>query len=170
MVISHDVDGIADVYRTIYMHLRNGPANDCANSWSNTVPTLTGDTLTKFKGHLTASGCTQAAATRNPAAANWGTNSQTIMVSVNQQVNAGQQIGWAGDTGPGGNGNGDATRNTHLHLFTTARDASDNRFYFIDPYGIYGIPSCYPSATTGAAGGSCTRYPVAWKGGVPQYP
>jgi hypothetical protein len=168
VVISHNAGGVQDAFRTIYMHLRNGPANDCAKSWSNTVPSL--DDPTKFKGHLTSTGCAQSAANRNPTTANWGTNSQTIQVAVNQQVTAGQRIGWAGDTGPGGNGGNDATTNTHLHIFFAAKDATDNQFYFIDPYGIYSIPNCYPTATTGATGGICARYPIAWKGGAPQYP
>lgn len=170
VVISHNAGGVQDAFRTIYMHLRNGPSNDCAKSWSNTVPSLSGDALTKFKGHLTSTGCAQNAADRNPTSANWGTSSQTIQVAVNQQVTAGQRIGWAGDTGPGGNGSNNASTNMHLHIFFAAKDATDNRFYFIDPYGIYSIPSCYPSATTGATGGICARYPIAWKGGTPQYP
>ena len=58
----------------------------------------------------------------------------------------------------------------HLHVFFARRDPADNQFYFIDPYGIYSIPSCYPSATTGAISGACARYPITWKGGGPQYP
>ena len=34
MVISHDVGTKKDAYRTIYMHLQNGPANDCDAAWS----------------------------------------------------------------------------------------------------------------------------------------
>ena len=29
MILSHDVGAKKDVYRTIYMHLRNGATNDC---------------------------------------------------------------------------------------------------------------------------------------------
>jgi len=169
VVISHDVGGMKDAFRTIYMHLRNGPAHDCDLAWSNTVPSL-GTGAASYKGHLTATGCAQAAANRHPNATNWGTNTQTIAVSVNQQVTAGQVLSWAGDTGPGGNGNGNATTNTHLHLFTTHRDPSNNQFYFIDPYGIYAMPNCYPAGNTDAIGGVCARYPNAWKGGKPQYP
>ena len=170
VVISHNVGRVQDAFRTIYMHMRNGPAGDCAKSWSNTVPNISGDALTKFKAHLNAAGCPEAAANRNPAAANWGTNAQTIDVAANQQVTAGQALGWAGDTGPGGNGGNNANTNTHLHIFFAVRDPSNSQFYFIDPYGIYGYPSCYPTATTGATGGICARYPSAWKGGAPQYP
>ena len=63
MVISHDVGTSKDVYRTIYMHLRNGASNDCAKAWSLTVPTLTSDpdptkdTLDNYKSYLTSTGC-----------------------------------------------------------------------------------------------------------------
>jgi hypothetical protein len=129
-----------------------------------------GDDKTNYKTHLTSTGCSEAVATRNPLAANWGTNAQAIPVTVNQQVTAGQVLGWAGDTGPGGGRSANANTNTHLHIFFTVRDRSNDRFYFIDPYGIYSIPSCYPSATTGSSGGICARYPIAWKGGTPAYP
>ena len=170
VVISHKVGGTADAFRTIYMHMRNGPAGDCAKAWSNTVPNVSGDALTTFKAHLAATGCSEAVATRHPTAANWGTNAQIIAVAVNQQVTAGKVLGWAGDTGPGGNGSNNASTNTHLHVFFAVRDPSNNQFYFLDPYGISGIPSCYPTATTGSTGGICARYPIAWKGGTPQYP
>ncbi|HEX3578007.1 MAG TPA: M23 family metallopeptidase, partial [Thermoanaerobaculia bacterium] len=168
VVISHNFGGKIDAFRTIYMHMRNGPSGDCAKGWSNTVPSLNGDALTNYKGHLNATGCPSNAANRNPTAANWGTNAQTIAVAVGQQVTAGQVLGWAGDTGPGGNGSNNATTNTHLHIFFTVKDPSNHQFYFFDPYGIYGYPSCYPAATTGATGGVCARYPIAWKGGSPQ--
>ena len=172
VVISHNVGGVQDAYGTIYMHMRNGPANDCGKAWSQTVadPNIANDLKNKYKGHLNATGCPQNAADRNPTSANWGTNAQAISVAVNQQVTAGQILGWAGDTGPGGNGSNNASTNTHLHIFFTRKDPSDNRYYFIDPYGIYGIPSCYPAGTTDQIGGACARYPNAWKGGRPQYP
>lgn len=175
IVISHDVGGVQDSFRTIYMHMRNGPAHDCANAWSQTVPYLDSRSDLKtqganYKGHLNASGCPQNAASRNPAAANWGTNSQTIAVSVGQQVTAGQVLGWAGDTGPGGNGNNNANTNVHLHIFFTHRDSTNNQFYFFDPYGIFAEQKCYPSGITNAIGGVCARYANAWKGGRPQYP
>lgn len=169
VIVSHDAGG-TDAFRTVYMHMRNGPSGDCANAWSKTIPSLSGDALTKYKGHLNGSGCPQNAANRNPTSANWGSDTQKIKVAVGQHVNAGDVLGWAGDTGPGGNGSNDATTNVHLHIFFTRRDTTNNKFYFIDPYGIYAMPDCYPSATTGATGGICARYPIAWKGGTPQYP
>jgi len=175
VVVSHDAGGVSDAFRTIYMHMRNGPANDCANAWSQTVPFLHSNpssaaTEAAFKGHLNSSGCTQNPATRNPAAANWGTSAQAIAVTVGQQVSAGQALGWAGDTGPGGNSHNDATTNVHLHIFFTHHDATNNEFYFFDPYGIFAERKCYPAGMTDAIGGACARYANAWKGGRPQYP
>ncbi len=175
VVISHDVGGVQDAFRTIYMHMRNGPAHDCANAWSQTIPYLDSrsDLTTQeaaYKGHLNASGCPQNAAGRNPTAANWGTNTETIAVKVGQQVTARTVLGWAGDTGPGGNGHNNAQTNVHLHIFFTHHDATNNQFYFFDPYGIFAEQKCYPSGITGAIGGVCARYPNAWKGGKPQYP
>lgn len=175
VVISHDAGGVSDAFRTIYMHMRNGPAHDCASAWSITIPYLDSrhDLSTQeaaYKGHLNATGCPQNAASRNPAATNWGTNAQTIAVKQGQTVAAGQFLGWAGDTGPGGNGNSNAQTNVHLHIFFTHRDPTNNQYYFFDPYGIFAQQKCYPSAITGAIGGVCARYPNAWKGGRPQYP
>ena len=175
IVVSHDVGGVKDAFRTIYMHMRNGPANDCANAWSKTVPFLDSrsDLTTQdanYKAHLNASGCPQNAAKRNPTTANWGTSSQAIAVSVNQQVTAGQVLGWAGDNGPGGNSHNDATTNVHLHIFFTHRDPTNNQFYFFDPYGIFAERKCYPSGITDNIGGVCARYTNVWKGGHPQYP
>jgi murein DD-endopeptidase MepM/ murein hydrolase activator NlpD len=172
VVISHDYAGVKDAFRTIYMHMRNGPQNDCANAWSNSIPNIgPGGPLGEYTAHLNDTGCPQNPAGRNPNPTHWGTNAQAIEVKAGQVVSAGQVIGWAGDTGPGGQtaaGNPNKP-NTHLHVFFARRDLSNNQWYFIDPYGIYGIPSCYPSSTTGE-GGTCRRYPVAWKGGHPQYP
>jgi Peptidase family M23/Bacterial tandem repeat domain 1 len=170
IVISHDVGGVQDAFRTIYMHLRNGADNDCANAWSKTIPFLKPDDQVNYKGHLTPTGCTENPAARKPNPTNWGTNAQTIAVTTGQHVTAGQFLAWAGDTGRGGNGNGNATPNTHLHIFFTHRDPSNTQFYFFDPYGIFAQQKCYPSGTTDAVGGVCARYPNAWKGGRPQYP
>jgi len=175
VVISHDAGGVHDAFRTIYMHMRNGPAHDCANAWSQTIPYLdTRSDLSSqeaaYKGHLNASGCPQNAAARKPTEANWGTNAQTVEAKVGQQVTAGTVLGWAGDTGPGGNFHSDAQTNVHLHIFFTHRDPTNNQFYFFDPYGIFAERKCYPQGITDAIGGVCARYPNVWKGGRPQYP
>src|SRR5437870_21317 len=49
MVLSHDSAGVKDAFRTIYMHLRNGPTNDANNAWNVTVPTLSEPRLTQYK-------------------------------------------------------------------------------------------------------------------------
>jgi len=170
VILSHDVGTTKDVYRTIYVHMRNGPSNDCANAWTLTVPSLsTGSTLTNYQNYLANTGCPQNTALRNPSAPQWGTTSQTISVTVGQTVSAGTVLGWAGSTGPGGCGctNGGNGPNTHLHIFWAHRD-TDGLWYFFDPYGVYASPDCYPSAVDGAVN-SCSRYPVAWKNGKPGY-
>jgi len=170
VIVSHTVGGVQDAYRTIYMHLRNGAANDCTNAWSRSVPSLgPSQELTDYKTHLNDSGCKQVVAQRNLDASHWGTNSETISSSLlGTTVTAGQFLAWAGNTGPGGK-RGAGGPNTHLHIFFARKDAN-NEWYLFDPYGIYGPPTCYPATVTGAIGGSCVRYPIAWKGGKPQYP
>jgi hypothetical protein len=93
------------------------------------------------------------------------------MSLLGKTLKAGDVLGWAGDTGPGGCGctGGGKGPNTHLHLFFAHRSPSDQRWYFFEPYGIYGTPDCYPSAVDGDINTACSRYPVSWKGGKPQY-
>ena len=79
-------------------------------------------------------------------------------------------MGGAGQPGPGGQGSNNAPTNHELHIFFTVKDPANSQFYCLDPYGIYAYPGCYPAATTGATGGVCARYPIAWKGGSAQYP
>ncbi|MDQ4132449.1 MAG: hypothetical protein M3179_04395 [Actinomycetota bacterium] len=168
VIISHDVGGMQDSYRTIYMHLRNGATNDCEAAWSQTVPTLSGESLTEYVDHLNATGCPENPP-RNPDAAHWGTDQQTLPALLNQQVARGQFIGWCGNTGPGGK-RGLGGPNTHLHIFFCRRDPTNNEWYFFDPYGVYSLPGCYAAGITDATTGPCVRYPVAWKFGKPQYP
>ena len=173
IVISHDVGGVADSYRTIYMHLRNGPLTDCDAAWSKTVPWMAtvpdlSDELTAYRALLNSTGCPKTVADRNPDPANWGTASQTIQVTAGQTVFRGQFLAWAGQTGPGGNRG--TSLNTHLHIFFARRDPVNDRWYFFDPYGIYGLPSCYPSGTTDPIATDCVRYPIAWEAGAPGYP
>ncbi len=179
MIISHNVGTKKDVYRTIYMHLQNGPAHDCDAAWSLTVPTLHDDsehgiyTKTNYKYYLNHTGCPADKTQRNPYAANWGMESQKINMNLlNTTVSAGQVIGWSGSTGPGGcgcTGKSTTNPNTHLHIFYAYRDSTDNHWYFFDPYGIYSEPYCYPVGVNDAINGQCSRYPVAWKNGKPDY-
>lgn len=173
VIVSHTVDGVADAFRTLYMHVRDGADADCDRAWTNSVPSITNPTsLADYKDHLNATGCPQSVALRNPDPSFWGTNAEAIPVSVGQNVVRGQQVAWAGNTGPGGKrGVGDPVNNpnTHLHLFTAYRDPSDNRYYFVDPYGIYASPPCYPATPGTPASGPCARYPNLWgEGGAYQ--
>jgi hypothetical protein len=168
VIVSHDVGGVQDAYRTIYMHMRNGATNDCNAAWSSTVPTLGEPERTEYIAHLNATGCPKTPP-RNPDPVHWGTNAQTIPVTAGQSVTRGQLLGWCGNTGPGGK-KGDGGPNTHLHIFFARRDPTNNEWYLFDPYGIYALPSCYPADVTGALGGPCARYPIAWRDGWPQYP
>lgn len=163
VIVSHNAGGKTDVYRTIYMHLRNGAANDCSLSWTNGVP-ASGKRKSDYKSHLNNTGCPEKVADRDPKSANWGTDSHKLDMSLlGKTVSAGDVIGWAGSTGPGGmNGN-------HLHIFYVHRDPTDNRWYFFDPYGIYATKECYPSKMDGSINKNCARYPIAWKNGKPGY-
>ncbi len=174
IILSHNRGGPKDNYRTIYMHLRNGAANDCTNAWNLTIPwfatrpDLAAD-KTNYLALLNATGCTQNPAARNPDPTYWGLDTDKIQVSVGQQVERGQSLGWAGETGPGGNRN-KAIVNTHLHVFFAHRDPADGNWYFFDPYGIYALPNCYPPGVTDDLSTDCIRYPIAWQGARPQYP
>jgi hypothetical protein len=176
VIVSHDVGGVTDAFRTIYMHMRNGPTNDIDASWNQTVPTLGDPQLSNYKSYLDGSGAAQDPAKRSPDASFWGTDAEAIPAGLlNSNVGAGQHLGFAGCTGPGGCGCAESgarsSPNTHLHIFFARRDPADNRWYFIDPYGIYSYPDpCYPAGVTGQPSGPCVRYSVAWKDGKPQYP
>ncbi|MEP6495918.1 MAG: hypothetical protein ABJF01_24775 [bacterium] len=171
IVVSHDSNGVADAFRTVYMHLRNGADHDANAAWTKAVPSLQNPDLDKYKNYLGLTGAAQDAKQRHLNADYWGTNAQTIGVSVGATVTRGQHLAWAGCTGPGGCGYSAPTRpNTHLHIFFCRRDPTNNTWYFIDPYGIYASPSCYPGPVNAAATGPCVRYSVAWKDGTPQYP
>jgi murein DD-endopeptidase MepM/ murein hydrolase activator NlpD len=161
VIVSHTVAGVSDAFRTLYMHLRDGADADCDRAWNNTVPTLTGQNLTDYLTHLNQTGCVQNPASRNLDSSHWGTNAETIPVVVGQTVARGQMLARAGNTGPGGK-RGAGGPNTHLHLFVARRDPTNDEFYFIDPYGIYSGPNCYPAAK-GGKGGTCARYPNIWQ-------
>ena len=105
MVISHDAGGKQDVYRTIYMHLQNGPDNDCANAWNKTMPNFNAADQATYSTYLNNTGCPQSVAFRNPKADWWGTNANKInMALLGTNVAAGQNIAYSGSTGPGGCG------------------------------------------------------------------
>jgi hypothetical protein len=172
MVISHDVGGKIDAYRTIYMHLQNGPDADCDNAWTKTLPNFNPTDAATYTAYLNSTGCTQSKRTRALKPEWWGTDAHKIDASlVGKTVTAGQIVAWSGSTGPGGCGcmSGGAGPNTHLHIFFAHRDPSDSRWYFIDPYGIYSYPDFYPTAADGASNKACVRYGSTWKLGDPHY-
>ncbi len=178
IIISHDVGGVQDAFRTIHMHLRNGPTHDADQAWNVTVPTLSGIAQTQYKNYLTQTGCPHGGP-YHPDPNFWGTDADKIDPNiVGKQVQAGTVIAHSGCTGPGGCGCTNTTTsnwvwgggvNTHLHLFTARRDPSDNEWYFVDPYGIYSSGGCYPGMNTPITT-PCARYPILWKGGKAQYP
>ncbi|MDB5971248.1 MAG: hypothetical protein JWQ90_3698 [Hydrocarboniphaga sp.] len=179
MVVSHDSGGVKDAFRTIYMHLRNGPQHDADQSWNSSVPILKEPQLSQFKTYLKAIGCPQGGP-YHPDPAYWGSDADKINMSLlGKQVAAGSVIAHAGCTGPGGAGSTSDKPgyvwsphvNTHLHIFFSRRDTTDNEWYFIDPFGIYASNSdgCYPGFNE-AITTPCARYPVAWKGRKAQYP
>lgn len=176
IVISHDSGGVKDAFRTIYMHLRNGPTNDADQSWNVTVPKLSEPRLSQFKKYLKDTGCPKGGP-YVPQAKYWGTDADKIDMSLlGKNVAAGAVIARAGCTSTGGCGCTDDSAtytwgggvNTHLHIFFARRDPADNEWYFIDPYGIYASGSCYPALNT-AITTDCARYPIAWKGKQAQY-
>ncbi|HLC24101.1 MAG TPA: thrombospondin type 3 repeat-containing protein [Nitrosopumilaceae archaeon] len=168
IIISHDAGGEEDLYRTIYVHLRNGAELDCSRAWYTSIPSIDGENLDLYTQHLELTGC-EKGDTSNLDSTHWGTNSQTLQVKAGDEVEVGQFIAWAGNTGPGGK-KGEGNPNTHLHIFFTKRDTKNNEWYFIDPYGIYAGRDCYPSGLTDSIDTPCSRYPVSWKIGKPQYP
>jgi len=171
MILSHNVGNEIDIYRTIYMHLRNGPQADCNSAWTITVPALNAQQSTVYTNYLTSTGCPQNLP-RNPFLGQWGTIQQVAANIVGQTVAAGTFLGFAGSTGPGGCGcmGGGMGPNTHLHIFFAHRDPGDNRWYLTDPYGIYSTKECgYPASVNGAITSECSRYPITWKGGIPSY-
>ena len=168
-IVSHSANGVPDAFRTIYMHLRDGASDDCDRAWTESVPTLGDGDLVDFLNHLYATGCPELPSMRDLDESHWGTDDEVMPNLVGQAVTAGQFLAWAGNTGPGGK-RGLGGPNTHLHLFVVRRDPTDNQFYFVDPYGIYGKPECYPGNLTDPITGSCARYPNLWKDAVPSYP
>jgi hypothetical protein len=125
-----------------------------------------------YSTYLNNTGCPESKAFRNPKSDWWGTGANKInMALLGTNVAAGQTIAHSGSTGPGGCGcmSGGAGPNTHLHIFFAHRDPIDNKWYFIDPYGIYSYPDFYPAPVNGIINKACARYPISWKTGNPTY-
>lgn len=163
-------------FRTIHHHLRDGRDADIARArktlthsqvngfgWENVNNPSTAY-IRQYKQDADAAATTLAngatAAQLQAIEQRWGTNAQLLSVDVGETVKAGQQIAWAGTTGFD-------TGGVHLHVMF-ARPASvrvpgtlatETRWVFFDPYGLYAGPSneCYQGfAPTGA--GSTSRH------------
>jgi murein DD-endopeptidase MepM/ murein hydrolase activator NlpD len=163
VIVSHDVAGERDAYRTIYMHLRNGAAHDCASSWGDSVKRAPQGSplLAAYEAQLEKTGCGDNPGVRRPDPKFWGTDADTLAPDLlGRQVSAGAILGKAGDTGPGGFATA-ADPNVHLHVFFARRDRSDGAWVLFDPWGIYGVPACYPPGAT--RGRSAQGFPSAWK-------
>jgi murein DD-endopeptidase MepM/ murein hydrolase activator NlpD len=179
MVVSHDGENEDNLYRTIYMHIRNGAENDCLDALNTSIPNLiqavkdgkrTQNQLDDYKDHLEETGCNRK---QMDLDANfWGTDHQTVKVKEGDIVDRGQMLAWAGNTGPGGKrGVGEPNvPNVHLHIFFAKRDLTNDEWYMIDPYGIYGKKDCYPERPDDPIETPCARHQIHWKDGDPQYP
>ena len=178
VIISHDVGGKKDVYRTIYKHLKNGSQNDCSKMLTQSMPSISDqDKIDKMNAFLDFTGCIQVG--NIPDETYWGKTTETMEVTVGQEVNRGDSLGWAGNTGPGGiilsinddlDKIEDTGRNIHLHIYFAKRDSIDQKWYLIDPYGIYSKRDCYPTDLDDPINTPCSRYQVFWKDGIAKYP
>jgi hypothetical protein len=176
VIISHDADGKADQYRTIYKHLKNGSQNDCNKAITESMPSLSKQSdIDKYQAYLWFTDCVSI--NDVPSATYWGEENETLQVSAGQEVSRGQLLGWSGNTGPGGvmlaideNAINNTGRNIHLHIYFAKRDAVDSNWYLIDPYGIYSQRDCYPTDIDDPINTPCARYQIFWKDGIAKYP
>lgn len=139
LVIIEHVAPTGQKYRSLYMHLRNGFTHDlnAARAIVPQDPNGTNNTA-KYKKFAMKS---------NPNPLYWGTEAHKINVKVGDWVVAGQFLGWAGNTGAGGAGNGlandgtptDSVRaNNHLHFMLTVPVPGQlERWVFLDAFGVY---------------------------------
>ncbi len=157
VIIEHKAaDGTS--YRTGYFHLRGGFDHDVANAKVINVkdPNDKDARDTKYK---------KFANLPNPSQLLWGTNAQKLKVKAGDNVYAGQQIAWAGNTGFGGAGwglNQDGTptnpntANNHLHFMLWIKSPGTGADWMeVDPYGVYATSessnsACYEIGANGA--------------------
>jgi hypothetical protein len=163
VIVSHDVGRERDAYRTVYMHLRNGATGDCTSSWSQSVSHAPQGSpmLAAYKAQLEQTGCLENPSGRRLDPRFWGTDKDTLEPDLlGRQVAAGALLGRAGDTGPGGFPTA-ADPNVHLHVFYARRDQRDGAWVLFDPWGVYGVASCYPRGVSSTR--SAEGFPSAWK-------
>lgn len=95
-----------------------------------------------------------------------------MLVSGGMSVTRGQQIGWTGNTGPGGKRgdvSGGGGENTHLHVFV-ARKTADNQWWFVDAYGVYGARECGYPRKTGLISSPCKLFDSIFDNDIVLYP
>ncbi len=135
VVVEHTApDGFKFI--SVYYHLRNGKDHDLAKAKAMDCDASGDSRCAKYKKF----------AQNYSSHVSWGTNAHTLKVKAGDWVHGGQQLGWAGNTGPGGAGNGlnddgspeTARGNVHLHTYWGAQHPTDaNVYVHIDPYGVY---------------------------------
>jgi murein DD-endopeptidase MepM/ murein hydrolase activator NlpD len=142
---------------SFYMHLRNGRANDVAAVKALTCP-VGNDGCARYK----------LMATNYPNHPSWGTDSDTISVSLGQWVTQGQKLAKSGNTMTAGTLAVDGKpasnhANNHLHVYLGVPTPTDPKVAVqVDPYGVYEKVS-----TTCYDGFQPTYYPRLW---MPHYP
>ena len=137
LIIEHEAAN-GTKYRSLYFHLRNGKTNDIAKAKAIPVPADADASVKKYNKFANLS---------SPSSIHWGTDEQTILVNVGDNVQAGQHIAYSGNTGPGGAGAGlkddgtpsDNTRaNNHLHfMLAVVNPKTAGEWIFVDPFGVY---------------------------------
>lgn len=140
IIIDHTASNGAK-YRTGYFHLRDGFDHDLSKA--KNVKVTSGSATSRDTLYVLF------ANKPNPSQLLWGTNAQKMKVKVGDNVNAGQPIAFAGNTGYGGAGwgldnNGNPTNantaNNHLHFMLWIKSPTNSNsvtWLEVDPYGVY---------------------------------
>ena len=142
---------------SFYMHLRNSRAKDVAAVKAMTC-NVGNDWCARY----------QLMAKNYPNHPSWGTDSDTISVSLGQWVSQGQKLAKSGNTMTAGTLATDGEpasnhANNHLHVYLGAPTPTDPKVAVeVDPYGVY------EKVSTGCYDGfQDTYYPRLW---MPHYP
>jgi murein DD-endopeptidase MepM/ murein hydrolase activator NlpD len=156
VVLEHTGANGKKIY-SFYMHLRNGRANDVAAVKAMTCP-VGNDWCARY----------QLMARNYPYHPSWGSDSDTIPVSLGQWVTQGQKIATSGNTMSTGTLAEDGKpasnhANNHLHVYIGVPTPTDPKVAVeVDPYGVY------EKVSTGCYDGfQPTYYPRLW---MPHYP